>query len=306
MTSTEIETIVKKSNIGATDQPQLIGRRKYEILKKFNLEDLTEQTTIDFKTYFKYLTISDALKLIATYEAENPHILQSCESVKAYADKLLQTPKPRETKEMTKQWLWDRFRVNFKANENVNFINNTITQENIKPLFNYFLGDIEAFSKCSAVRCDAKKGSVPSLNKGLLIIGNYGTGKTAAMLALEKSLQDTNIPFRSKSANDVVASYEACDKAIDKDYFWKSITPGTLYFDDLLTERMASNYGTINIFKDVLETRYHSKKKTYATINYDPMFPNDLEKALRQFGKKYGPRVYDRVDAMFNIIEFRR
>ncbi|OIQ22174.1 MAG: hypothetical protein BM557_02020 [Flavobacterium sp. MedPE-SWcel] len=89
---------------------------------------------------------------------------------------------------------------------------------------------------------------------------------------------------------------------------WK----GSRYFDDLKTERIASNYGKVNIFKELLEERYNrvdpkTKKrlKTFVTCNFKEGFEDNLEKAVDEFGEKYGSRVWDRMFEMFNIIEFK-
>jgi DNA replication protein DnaC len=51
---------------------------------------------------------------------------------------------------------------------------------------------------------------------------------------------------------------------------------GVRYFDDLKTERIASNYGKVNIFKDILEERYNRNAKTHITCNFKDGFNGNL------------------------------
>jgi DNA replication protein DnaC len=283
-----------KNNIGG-----LIGKRKYEALKALDLENITEESMIAFEMQFKNLTIAEAIKKVKDYEDVYVFNLKSEKATQYFEDL---NSKKEEVKKiiMTKEWLWERFYKSYKENEGDFYSKENDSIENIKPLIYYFIGDYENFAKCKNVSLISK----PSLEKGFLVVGGYGNGKTSVMKALSSSLKGTNISFRSKSTNDIVSEYEACAKEFDKVEFWNSMTKGDLNFDDLLTEREASNYGKINIFKDVIEKRYDHKKRTYASLNYDDNHPNDLEKALDQIATKYGSRAYDRVFSMFNVIEF--
>jgi DNA replication protein DnaC len=126
------------------------------------------------------------------------------------------------------------------------------------------------------------------------------------MKAMQMAVQGFDVPsFARYSANKVVELYELCDKAEKKSDFWIKMSTGHKLFDDVKTEREASNYGKVNVFKDVFEKRYESKAMTYITCNYQEDAPNDVEKAVNEFGAKYGARVWDRMYEMFNIIEFK-
>jgi len=80
---------------------------------------------------------------------------------------------------------------------------------------------------------------------------------------------------------------------------------GVIYYDDVKTERIASNYGMTNLFKDIIEKREVRKLKTYITCNFKEDQPGNIPAALLEFGEKYGSRVFDRLFSMFNIIEFK-
>lgn len=173
------------------------------------------------------------------------------------------------------------------------------------------------------------------LNKGLLVIGGYGCGKTSFFKAfhylfkvcIEQDLSIKNLNgdliklarynqfFKYFTANQVVEEYEVCAEPADKDFFWQQQNNGRVYYDDILTEREANNYGKAEIFKDILEKRYDLGSTTLISCNYHKRSIKDkngrvdvlenVNSTLWQFGKRYGPRIYDRLFSMFNIIELK-
>lgn len=174
--------------------------------------------------------------------------------------------------------------------------------ENVKPLFYYFLR-YEDFLTSSHLRNDI---SVPKFEKGLLIIGGYGVGKTVIMRTLEACFAyDPKNRFKMFTANEIVNMYEKCKTQYDKDAFFKRMKSGTICIDDLFTERVANNFGKVDVLKEILEERYALGKKTYITCNYADGFDGDVEATLQVFARRYGNRVYDRFFEMFNIIEFK-
>ena len=280
---------------------KIIGVRKYEALKSFDLENINEEDLNTFSRQFNGLTIGEALKMISTYEQKFSNTLIDKKSVIKYFEDINSPKTTSEPIEMTKEWLYSRFAKHYRQYEGVSYSKNLDSLENLKPLIYYFIGDFENFKKCKNLSSASK----PCFSKGLLIVGGYGNGKTSTMRAMEKSLVGTNVFFRTRSANDVVTMFESCINEFDKKEFWKKVNTGVLNFDDLLTEREASNYGKVDLFKDILEVRYSERKRTYASINYNDEYPEDLSKALEQMGKRYGSRVFDRIFSMFNIIEFK-
>ncbi|AGO48750.1 DNA replication protein [Cellulophaga phage phi46:3] len=276
------------------NQNKIIGKRKYEALKALNLEEINDETIGFFNMQFPDLTIAEALKKIEAYEEKHPTVFVVAK--KATPEKK-QEPKPFLTKEL----LWEVFNRKYFELNKVKYSRSEDSIENLKPLVYYFIGDFENFKKCKNV----SPISAPDKNKGLLIIGGYGNGKTSVMKAMEESMKFSNFTFKTKTANDVVLQYEACETNTEKELFWKDMVTGVLNFDDLLTEREANNYGKINIFKDILEKRYDANKRTYATCNFNDEFPDDVSKGLEQFGLKYGSRVFDRLFSMFNVVVFK-
>lgn len=157
-----------------------------------------------------------------------------------------------------------------------------------------------------------KKKSIPNFKKGNLIIGNFGNGKTSTMKTFYKCFQEISKKhgnndnyFITYTANEIVQMYESCDTNREKDYFWKKMLVKTIYIDDVKTEREASNYGKINIIREILERRSENKDlKTHITCNYK-MGGINLTDSILEFGEIYGARVFDRLFEMFNVIEYK-
>lgn len=273
------------SNIGI----EPIGRHKYQNLKTLAIEHLTDLEK----------------KQIAKYEAKGQP--PTDEQTQKKADYIAKVRNPAIAKEfsITALQLWNLFINNFEKVNGRPFIKiggiDGQTVKNLEPLIYYFAKD-ERFFKCENI----SKLSVPSFDKGLLIIGNFGNGKTSTMKVFEHIFkQVSGYSFKGYTSNEAVLMFEKCGKDLDREEFEKSMWRGVRYFDDLKTERIASNFGKVNIFKEILEERYSRKSKTYVTCNFKDGFKNNIEEGVNEFVEKYGERVYDRLFEMFNIIEFK-
>ena len=139
----------------------------------------------------------------------------------------------------------------------------------------------------------------PSLNKGLLFIGNYGCGKTSMMDTFQeigrRMMPNNFMWFVTISTLDVVDEFESADNQNKESFFKKYDNVRTICFEDFGTENDASNYGKKNLLKEIIEKRYLKKKKTFLTTNL----------SLIEIQEKYGKRVFSRLQEMFNIIEFK-
>ena len=266
-----------------------IGRNKYEHLKSLGYDNLTEIQK----------------NQILIYETKNVQATtEQIEKEKKYFE-TIRNPIAKKEYSITAKELWESFKFNFTIVNNRPFIKiggiDGVSVKNLEPLIYYFSKD-ERFFHCENI----SKLSVPSFDKGLLIIGNYGNGKTSTMRVFEHIFKGiSGFGFKGYTANEVVTMFEKCGKDIDKDEFAKIMWRGTRYFDDLKTERVASNFGKVNIFKEILEERYSRKSKTYCTMNFKEGFKDNVEEAVNEIIDKYGERIYDRVFEMFNIIEFK-
>jgi len=162
------------------------------------------------------------------------------------------------------------------------------------------------------------------LNRGLLLKGPVGSGKTLSFLIFHKFLQVTGISRYSSSnipepgdcsftiirCKDIKGLYEDSepgkggDNAIKDFKFNRSIK----CFDDLGEELQYGNsihFGReCNVMEEILTARYELFLRygtiTHCTTNYS----FDLE-GKRHFNKLYGERVEDRMKEMFNEITFK-
>jgi len=264
----------------------IIGIHKYNELKSFSSDKLTE----------------DQKSQIAAYESKNVEATDEQLAFRAKWVQIVHSPKSKPKFSITARKLYNLFKANFQKICERPFIKiEGVTIKNLEPLIYYFSKD-ERFFQCE----NLSRISEPSFDKGLLIIGNYGNGKTSAMKVFEHIFKGIpGVGFRSFSANEAVTMFEKLSSDVDRDNFEKIMWRGIINFDDLKTERIASNYGKVNIFKEILEERYRLKSKTFLICNFKEGYEDDLQAAIDEIGEKYGGRVWDRIYEMFNIIEFK-
>ena len=140
-----------------------------------------------------------------------------------------------------------------------------------------------------------------SLNKGILLSGPVGCGKTSLM-NLMKYLTPTEHKFFVKPCRDI--SFEFIQDGYEiilkysKGKLYES-EPKTICFDDLGTENNLKYYGNeCNVMAEILLSRYDiftSKKfQTHITTN---LSASEIE-------THYGNRVRSRMREMFNLIAY--
>lgn len=284
------EELLRQTNIGIKP----IGIHKYQFLKTLKQEELSEEQK----------------QQIYNFENRNQNqdlSPEKFENLKNYLQSV-RKPQPKVEISFTALELWKLFIKNFEKVNGKPFIGiggkDGLTIKNLEPLLYYFSKD-DRFFKCE----NLSRLSVPSFDKGLLIIGNYGNGKTSTMKVFEHIFKGVpGYTFNGYTTNEAVTMFEKCigdKKDILRTEFEQRMWYGTRYFDDLKTERIASNFGMVNIFREILEERSSRKSKTYCTMNFKNGFKDNIEEAVFELSEKYGERVYDRAFEMFNIIEFK-
>lgn len=134
-------------------------------------------------------------------------------------------------------------------------------------------------------------------NKGLLVVGGVGTGKTEAFNVFRELFRASDRFFKVVSCRQVIREYTVDGaKTLNK---YGSDSKKTIYFDDLgLEEVNVKMYGnTANVMSEILLDRYDNFKrlgvKTFATSNL----------SADQFSEIYGERMRDRMREMFNYIQ---
>ena len=168
----------------------------------------------------------------------------------------------------------------------------------------------------------------PSLDKGILVAGKWGNGKTTILRTLHEMfsrplsnpliiknrdglsypLSFWKIVLRYHTANKVVDDYE-WRNTTQKLEFWNKHETGFNIYDDVLTERQVSNYGKFEIFKDVFEKRHDRKLRSIVAVNYSTdeniKAETEIERTFIEIGSRYGNRVYDRMFSDFTVLELK-
>lgn len=207
----------------------------------------------------------------------------------------------KQMNEISKEKLWKIFTKTFYEMFGKEFQKDEAALKNLKVLFYYFLRD-EKFFECENLRTDITK---PSFGKGLLIIGGYGLGKSDYFKVFEKVFQNyPSLRFRFYTAKGLVRKYERCQTPLDKDCFFKDVERKLMFIDDISSERLASNYGKIDVIEEVIVLRYDKKLITFTSCNYSNT-DKCVNQTLHDLGLRYDGRIYDRFHEIFNIIEFK-
>lgn len=150
-----------------------------------------------------------------------------------------------------------------------------------------------------------------SINKGILIMGKVGCGKTLIMSAFANLMSWFKYPFHiSRYKFDVayLPVYLITDNFIKIGFtlfddfhninnsahkIAQDICREKLFIDDIGSENIVSSFGnTTNVIGELILRRYDFKGKLFASTNIDP-------KSLKSF---YGERVFSRMTEMLNFI----
>ena len=133
-----------------------------------------------------------------------------------------------------------------------------------------------------------------SFDKGLLIAGNPGAGKTFVFRVLYKLgdlLDLTDNRFQMVYSQQVIDNFNT-----DGHKDIKVLNKGRKYFDDIGAESVGSHFGKEEIFRTILESRHRlfveTGTKTFFSTNLD----------LKKIEERYGKRVESRLHEMFNLI----
>ncbi len=147
-----------------------------------------------------------------------------------------------------------------------------------------------------------------SLNKGLMVMGTYGTGKTIYMKIFKQYcfIKRLNHQYKIESSEDISHLF-AIYGYTGINVFMKNIeekspgfyvqVPKNLCIDDLGAERDSVKYfgNDENVMSTVLSARYNLFQKgilTHVTTNLNQT----------RLVERYGDRLYSRFKEMFNII----
>ncbi len=163
-----------------------------------------------------------------------------------------------------------------------------ISEEDIQIIYKLLIYIIKDDGNCKKHNID--------LNKGILLTGPIGCGKTSLMNLIRHIVPKKN-QYQILSARTISFEYQKTGHEIIENY-----TKTTIFcFDDLGIEQNLKHYGNdCNVLGEILLSRYDlfvsHKVITHATTNLNA---NELE-------KWYGNRVRSRMRQLFNLIAFSK
>ncbi|MCE3278061.1 MAG: ATPase [Bacteroidetes bacterium] len=244
----------------------------------------------------------DAYSEIELTEAEREQVLLAArqrkyaeQKRKEYAAKMNQAP---QYPIFTSDKLFENFETLTKTQ---GFVLDPYNKEIIQNLCHYFTHD----KRCTL-----------DLNKGLMVMGPVGCGKTTIMNMFRLNQTNSYAVISSR-----VISYDYAEKGHQSIARYNSLIPTSdefktygqkligVCFDDLGTEVDKKNYGNqLNVMADILLNRYeklweydengekvpHLAAKTHVTTNL----------SADQIEERYGSRVRSRLREMFNQVNF--
>ena len=205
----------------------------------------------------------------------------------------------------TTHFFWKLFQKEYWFLNNRKFDGSNGGNEIASTLIHYFLRNSNFFnSPCLYnVNCEY------SLEKGLIIIGGCGVGKTSILKAIISLIEkfSTNFykyPVRMHNTSDIVDQFEDPLLNVKNDIITR-YSKGFRVFDDANNERIANHFGKIDLIKEIIYKRCEDKNfRTIILSNYHPDYPNDMKMSIDNFNR-YGHRNFDRLHEGFNFIEFK-
>jgi len=147
----------------------------------------------------------------------------------------------------------------------------------------------------------------PSLEKGIILAGNYGTGKSWLMSLFRKNNRQV---YHVEQAKDIAFAYQKNgDEAIERhrNKITNPFNDPTVFYqknaglclEDIGAEDVKNNFGNkTNVIGDILEARYVNDL-------LGVWFHGTTNMTTAQFGDFYGGRVTSRLREKTNFIELR-
>ena len=201
---------------------------------------------------------------------------------------------------------WNLFLTEYEILNQTKFIISDESKTFVFTIIYFFLRDKNFYRSPSIYKVDKCE---TSLNKGLFVVGGYGVGKssivkTIVLLVGKLSFNNNLYCVKFHNTSDIVEEFENSITNYRNDTI-NRYSKGFRVFDDVKNERQASNFGKVDLFKDIFYKRFENRNyRTIIICNYDSQYPSDMQKAIDSF-ERYGDRNYDRLFEAFNFVEFK-
>lgn len=190
-----------------------------------------------------------------------------------------------------------------------NFVNNTgkalivddYNRTVMSALFLYFFGATEDFIDFASAHFSV---GLYSSNKGILILGQPGCGKTSILRAM---MQNPYRSFGVVSAIEIAQKYHSSGYDSVQKFFDLTIPQVNMFnqerigwcFDDLGAERETSHYGDKSMIMEEILFKHSNENNVgmiHATSNLN----------IESLKERYGPRIASRLYELFNVIYFEK
>lgn len=143
--------------------------------------------------------------------------------------------------------------------------------------------------------------------KGVLLVGNVGCGKSLMMQIYQRVLKDTNRKFRSVDASTLREMLEeGATIAEIKTLYGRNLTMD-LYIDEVGANLALNKFGNwFNVISELIYDRYNlyvsTGIRTHLSTNLPPCSKNDKIETL---SSTLGERVYDRIVQMCSMYSWQ-
>jgi len=202
-------------------------------------------------------------------------------------------PSKTEIEPVEIEWKLHSELILYIANKTVyNFEVDDHNREALKQLLLYFTGNSEFNG---------------SLNKGLMIVGGIGTGKSLLFKIFKKYTMDVikKNSYQMHTAIDIIDMVNVSGveylEQYSHNFEGRHAYPMRCYIDDIASmNENVKNYGTeIKVIERLLSLRYNVFER-YGTLTHvsSNKYPDELS-------EHYDKRITDRMKEMFNILELK-